>query len=806
MPPQKRISYEASPGELYRGISTNSEDFEGDTKIGVEKEHDFVIFCKKFARQYPGLGRGAVYSEQHKEAVLFLGWRLTAEEFMSAVKGIFVTGIIPSILILVMMYFAGFYIPIGDGIGMGILEEAFGETAFMLFIGLALALFGGIGFFAYIIYSYPISAAEDEKNKALSYVPEMVGYLIMSMKLVPNLEKSIEFSAKHGKGKVADEFKRLIWDFQIGVYSSISEGLDLMALRWGKYSSELKESLMKIRASVMEPSESKRYQLLDKTMSEVLESVKEKMGDYARSLNQPSVMLFYIGVLLPLLLVIILPIGSAFSAMPFATTPILVFIYCFLIPMFAFNFAKSVIKKRPATYEPPIISDNFAGLPPKWGARINNSVIDVRLICIGILLFGFVASFFLSIEGLPPKSLFLKDERGIAMVPFQIIPADKQLDEVYADKGINGERGVDYYEKVGLDLYAIQINDELFGGGIKEGSYYKLLINQGVAPTVAEQRVFKEKLEFTSSAQNDTTKYMFWSGAIFSIVLAFCVGLYYKNIYKRKAQEQIIQMEDEFKESMYMIASRMGENKPVENALKQARDFLPNLLVSKRIFAKTVENIELMGLPLENAVFDPVYGAMKGIPSKLLKTSMRLLVDSVDLGVEVASRTLMSLSLQMENMDKVNKSLQEMVSDVTTTMSTMALFIAPMVLGITTALQKVVIMTLASVVTSPEADIESIGSSASSLGGGSFSMQSLFKVNFETFRSFATPLEYMIIVGIYVALIVVILTYFTSKIKEDNDLVYKLNLAKGLPVAIAVYLITTIGANLAISTIMFGGV
>ena len=136
---------------------------------------------------------------------------------------------------------------------------------------------------------------------------------------------------------MADEFNRLIWDFQIGIYSSISEGLDLMALRWSKYSSELKESLMKIRASVMEPSEAKRYQLLDKTMSEVLESVKDKMGDYARSLNQPSVMLFYIGVLLPLLLVIILPIGSAFSSSPCATTPVLVMIYCVLIPSSLFN-------------------------------------------------------------------------------------------------------------------------------------------------------------------------------------------------------------------------------------------------------------------------------------------------------------------------------------------------------------------------------------------------------------------------------------------------------------------------------------
>jgi hypothetical protein len=243
----------------------------------------------------------------------------------------------------------------------------------------------------------------------------------------------------------------------------------------------------------------------------------------------------------------------------------------------------------------------------------------------------------------------------------------------------------------------------------------------------------------------------------------------------------------------------MGENKPVENALKQAKDFLPNLMISKRIFGKTVENIELMGLPLETAVFDPIYGSMRGIPSKILSTAMRLLVDSVGLGVEVASRTLMSLSLQMENMDKVNKSLKEMVSDVTTTMQTMAIFIAPMVLGITTALQKVVIMTLAQVVSS-----DAVGGSADtgSIAGAGANMGSMFKINIEVFKTFATPLMYMVIIGIYVGMIVIILTYFTTKIKEDNELLFRINLAKSLPIAMAVYLVTTIVANLAIGSIM----
>ena len=98
----------------------------------------------------------------------------------------------------------------------------------------------------------------------------------------------------------------LIWNVQIGVYNSLSEGLDALAYQWGKYSDEFKRSLMRIRASVIENTEAKRYALLDQIMSDMLESIRNKMEQYARDLSQPSTMLFYIGVLLPLLLIIIL--------------------------------------------------------------------------------------------------------------------------------------------------------------------------------------------------------------------------------------------------------------------------------------------------------------------------------------------------------------------------------------------------------------------------------------------------------------------------------------------------------------------
>jgi len=787
---KKAQSFEATPGQIYQGISSLSEPFEGETKLTVEENPPFVIFCKSMYKRFPAFGTNAIFSEQHKEAINFLGWRLSPAEFMATLKGTAVLGFIPAILVIIIAYVFGVGIPLGEDVStLNIFSIFAGMTSDLimpLFLGICALALGAVGGIVYLIYSYPISAASTEKNLALTYVPEMVGYLIMSMKLVPNLEKAIEFSAKHGRGKVAIEFKRLIWDFQIGVYGSISEGLDVLAYRWGTYSTELKESLMKIRASVMEPSESKRYTLLDKTMLEVLESVKTKMEDYARGLNQPSVMLFYLGVLLPLLLIIILPIGSAFSGQGFSRPEILVLIYCVAIPAIAYTFASRVVKQRPPTYEPPNITDSFAELPKKWSMFLKGKNLDIRMVAIVFIIFGVALSLFLSVEGLPPKDLMPIDPETGSPV-FQLLPPDKDIYAVLKSQG----KDPNYF---GTKVFNIYVIDQLdFTKG--ENSYYNQLLSEGQTTEDALNAVTKEYFKLTSTGTSDPTKYIFWSGVMLTLVFAGCFILYFRNIYKRKAQLGIIQMEDEFKESMYMIASRMGENKPVETALKQAREYLPNLLVSKRIFGKTVENIELMGMPLESAVFDPIYGAMKGIPSKTLTTAMRLLVDSVSLGVEVASRTLMSLSLQMENMDKVNKSLKDLVSDVTTTMQTMAIFIGPVVLGITVALQKVVMMTLAGVVSSSA--LEGGGADAGAIASGTnLNINSLFAVKSSAFATFATPLMFLIIIGIYVVEIVIIMIFFTTKVQEDNNLLFRINLAKSLPIAITIFVLTVLASNI----------
>jgi len=185
----------------------------------------------------------------------------------------------------------------------------------------------------------------------------------------------------------------VVWDVQLGVYNDLSEGMDSLAYRWGAFSEEFKRSLMMIRASVIENTEAKRYALLDKTMSEILESIRQKMEQYARELSQPSITLFYVGVLLPLILIIILPVGSSFSGAALADPVIMALLYNVILPVGVFIYARKLIAQRPPTSIAPEIPEDYPGLPPKWKITIGKFPFDLRALILLVLVFGLAFSF-----------------------------------------------------------------------------------------------------------------------------------------------------------------------------------------------------------------------------------------------------------------------------------------------------------------------------------------------------------------------------------------------------------------------------
>ena len=60
---------------------------------------------------------------------------------------------------------------------------------------------------------------------------------------------------------------------------------------------------------------------------------------------------------------------------------------------------------------------------------------------------------------------------------------------------------------------------------------------------------------------------------------------------------------------------------------------------------------------------------------------------------------------------------------------------------------------------------------------------------------------FLIIVAVYVMEIVIIMTYYNTKIQEDNFTLFKINLAKALPIAISVFIASVLLANTVVGTI-----
>ncbi len=259
---------------------------------------------------------------------------------------------------------------------------------------------------------------------------------------------------------------------------------------------------------------------------------------------------------------------------------------------------------------------------------------------------------------------------------------------------------------------------------------------------------------------------------IIPLSIAIPVGFYLfgMNINKKKVQEKIFKMELDFKDAMYLLASRLGEKKPLEDSLAYVGKFMPESKVATELLDDVQRNIMVLGLTLRSAIFDPTYGAMKNVPSRLMNSAFKIMVDSIELGPEVASISLISVSDQIRNIQKINDLMKKLLGDVTSMMNSMARFIAPVVLGIVASLQQVIIAVIGPLTS---------GDSGGSLGGG---------ISSDAMASMATPFEFQLILAIYILELVTILSYFSGKIEYgDNRTAIMITIGKTLPVATVVF-------------------
>lgn len=666
---------EAKPSGLYY------DDLKRGRKKVLSKEATpfFVSFTKSFGKAFSGFGRGSKFTEAQAKAFEFLGWDITPEQFYGTYKAIFLFGIL-----------------LGVFCATGLIFLVSGLDPILIIVFSSLFIIAPI-VLSFLYLRYPYSAVEQEKMYSLAYIPEIISYLVMSMRLVPNLEKAVEFAANNGRGRIAEDFKKLVWDVQIGRYSSIEEGLDEMAYRWGSYSDDFKHALMLIRSAVLENDDKRREELLEKAVNDVLEGSKEKMDLYARKLHQPTVYLYYFGILLPLLMAIILPIGSSMlKEINFSKAEYVFIIYNLFVPIGVFIFGRSIVSGRPPTYVPPDIPEDFPGVKKsgylKWLAFI---------VFLASLSIGYYADS-LQLASIPS---YKNVEEEVSRLPHLTL----------------------FYEDSPFD-------EKIFIG------YFTIF------------------------------------GIIIGLSLAISLYLIGKYRQRKKIQDEIRQMEVEFKDAMYVLASRLGENRPIEDALRHSIEFLPKSRVANQVFRRILDNITTLGMTLESAIFDPTFGALRNLPSQIITSGLTLMVNSVQLGVNVAAKSLINLAMQLRNAQKIDEMLRKLLEDVTVMLKSMSTFVAPIVLAVVASMQRLIITTLSTM--KPVEQSPAVATAGFNVGG----LTQMFSG--EIAKTAADPATFTLILGIYVIEIVAILTYFNSQVEDTNNKLHTyLSIAYALPIA-----------------------
>ena len=111
---------------------------------------------------------------------------------------------------------------------------------------------------------------------------------------------------------------------------------------------EFVEAMHLIEASLYEGSEDRRVDLLEKSLELILEETYEKMLHYAQNLKSPITMLHMLGIILPILGLVILPLVVSFVEV--IQWYHLAALYNIVLPVVVYYMGKNILSKRPTGY------------------------------------------------------------------------------------------------------------------------------------------------------------------------------------------------------------------------------------------------------------------------------------------------------------------------------------------------------------------------------------------------------------------------------------------------------------------------
>lgn len=554
----------------------------------------------------------------------------------------------------------------------------------------------------------PHFLANSWRMKASNQMVLSIFYIVTYMRHTSNLELAIDFAAEHLSPPLSLDFKRIIWNLETQKYSTIKESLDAYLDTWRKWNMEFIEAMHLIEGSLLEGDETARVGMLDKSLDVILQETYEKMLHYAHNLKSPITMLHMLGIILPILGLVILPLVVSF--MEGVSWYHIATLYNIILPVSVYYLGKQILSKRPTGYGNVDISKNpelrkFRNLIIKLGP----SEIQINPIYISILIgvtFLIIAFLPIIIHILAPGWDIITTRDGKMM----------SIDD-YTNKDA----------KFYLIEYKDSVNTEIEG---KIGPY-------GLGAALLS--------------------------TFMPLAAGLAIGLYYKLRTKNvlKIRDKTKKLEGEFASALFQLGNRLSDGLPAEIAFQRVASAIPDTY-SGKFFGLVSINITKLGMSVEQAIFDPNTGAILQYPSDLIETSMKVLVESAKKGPLVAAQALINVSRYIKEMHSVDERLKDLMADTISSMKSQIKFLTPVISAIVIGITSMVTTILGKLGAQLNVLQEETASAAAGGAGAAVGLTQLFGDGMPTFY-------FQIIVGFYVVQIVYILTILVNGIENGFD-------------------------------------
>jgi hypothetical protein len=251
-----------------------------------------------------------------------------------------------------------------------------------MFLVFAALIFGGLGMLLFM--KLPYYYADNWRMKGSNQMILAVFYIVTYMRHTSNFERAVEFAAQHLEPPMSLDLRKVLWNVESARYDTLTESMENYLSCWHGYNDEFIESIHLIEGSLYEESEQRRLETLDKSLDVILQQTYEKMLHYAHNLQSPITTLHMLGIILPILGLVILPLVISF--MDGARWYHISVIYNVALPVIVFVMGKNILSKRPTGYGASDAMDAAYGREerPFWKSpKVLASIVFIVLFIIG---------------------------------------------------------------------------------------------------------------------------------------------------------------------------------------------------------------------------------------------------------------------------------------------------------------------------------------------------------------------------------------------------------------------------------------